>query len=119
MKHLATAAFVAIAIVGVFAQPAAAQQQSCLGADKLSIQAAQTRSGPGGNYNYVARIANASTQTIRFDVRFVMANAQPNRDIIPFTQSLNGRTFREVVLASGPAVVEGARIIENVRLMCR
>jgi len=98
---------------------AAQAQQSCLGSDKLSIQSAQTRPGSGGTWNYVARIANASAQTIRFDVRFLMANAQPNRDIIPFTQSLNSRTFREYILANGPSIVDATRITENTRLLCR
>jgi hypothetical protein len=66
----------------------------------------------------VARIANSSAQTIRFDVRFVMANAQPNRDIYS-TQSLNSRTFREYVLANGTSIVDGTRITENTRLTCR
>jgi hypothetical protein len=93
-------------------------QQSCLGADRLAVQYAQTRPGSGGTWNYVARIANSSAQTIRFDVRFVMVNAQPNRDIYT-TQSLNSRTFREYVLANGPSIVDGTRITENTRLTCR
>ncbi len=97
---------------------AAQAQSSCIGPDRLSIQYAQTRPGSGGTWNYVARIANASMQTIRFDVRFVMVNAQPNRDIYS-TQTLNGRTFREYVLANGTSIADGTRITENTRLICR
>jgi hypothetical protein len=93
-------------------------QQSCLGPDKLSIQYAQTRPGPGGTWNYIARIANSSMQSIRFDIRFTMANAQPNSDIYS-TQTLNSRTFREYVLANGTSIVDGTRITENTRLTCR
>lgn len=111
IKHV----FAAMLMVG----PTVAQaQQSCLGADRLAIQYAQTRPGSGGTWNYVARIANSSTQTIRFDVRFVMVNSQPNRDIYS-TQSLNSRTFREYVLANGTSIVDGTRITENTRLTCR
>lgn len=93
-------------------------QQTCLGPDRLAVQYAQTRPGSGGTWNYVARIANSSMQPIRFDVRFQMVNAQPNRDIYP-TQTLNSRTFREYVLANGTAMVDGTRITENTRLICR
>ena len=98
--------------------PAARAQQSCLGPDRLAIQFAQTRPGSGGTWNYVARIANSSMQPIRFDVRFQMLNAQPNRDI-QATQTLSSRTFRDYVLANGPSVVDGTRITENTRLICR
>lgn len=97
---------------------AAQAQTACLGADRLAIQFAQTRPGSGGTWNYVARIANSSMQPIRFDVRFQMLNAQPNRDIYG-TQTLNGRTFRDYVLANGPSVVDGTRITEATRLVCR
>lgn len=112
IKHL-------LAVVFALGTASVAQaQHSCLGADRLAIQYAQTRPGSGGTWNYVARIANSSQQTIRFDVRFVMANAQFNRDIFA-TQSLNSRTFREYVLANGPSIVDGTRITENTRLTCR
>lgn len=112
LKH-ALAAVTALGLASV-----AQAQTSCLGTDKLAIQYAQTRPGSGGTWNYVARIANSSQQPIRFDVRFSMLNAQPNRDIYG-TQTLSSRTFRDYVLANGPSVVDGTRITESTRLICR
>lgn len=112
LKHILVA-MMALGLVST-----AQAQQSCLGPDRLAVQFAQTRPGSGGTWNYVARIANSSTQPIRFDVRFQMVNAQPNREIYA-TQTLNSRTFREYVLANGPSVVDGTRITENTRLICR
>ncbi|MDB5377480.1 MAG: hypothetical protein JWR00_1926 [Rubritepida sp.] len=116
IKH----AFMAALTLGAALVPSmdAQAQQTCLGPDRLAVQYAQTRPGSGGTWNYVARIANSSMQPIRFDVRFQMVNAQPNRDIYS-TQTLNSRTFREYVLANGTAMVDGARITENTRLICR
>ncbi|WP_424814620.1 hypothetical protein [Roseococcus sp. YIM B11640] len=94
------------------------RQAACIGPEKLAVQAAQTRPGSGGTWNYTARIANYSMQPIRFDLRFVMHNAQPNRDIFS-TQSLGGRTYREYVLANGLSVSDATRIIEGIRLTCR
>ncbi len=100
------------------ASTTAQAQRACLGADRLAVQYAQTRPGSGGTWNYVARIANSSLQPIRFEVRFQMVNAQPNRDIHP-TQTLPGRTFREYVLANGTSILDGHRITESTRLICR
>lgn len=116
IKHVFMATLV-LTIASV-ASTAAQAQQSCLGPDRLAVQHAQTRPGSNGTWNYVARIANSSARAIRFDVRFIMANAQPNRDIYP-TQTLNSRTFREYILATGTAVVDATRIIGNTRLTCR
>jgi hypothetical protein len=116
IKHV----FIAVLTLGAASVPStgAPAQQTCLGPDRLAVQYAQTRPGSGGTWNYVARIANSSMQPIRFDVRFQMVNAQPNRDIYS-TQTLNSRTFREYVLANGTAMVDGTRITENTRLICR
>ena len=103
----------ALALAG----PAKAQP-ACLGPAKLAIQAAQTRPGSGGSWNYVVRIANASTQAIRFDLRFVLPNTQQNHELYA-PQSINGRSVREIVLASGTAVLDSGRITENIRLTCR
>lgn len=116
LKHVFAAACIA-ATAAAAARPAQAQQ-GCLGPDRLSIQFAQTRPGSGGTWNYVARVANSSMQAIRFDLRFQMVNVQPNREIAG-TQTLNSRTFRDFVLGNGPSVIDGSRIADGTRLICR
>lgn len=107
-----------VLMVALGCASAAQAQQSCLGPDRLAIQFAQTRPGSGGTWNYVARVANSSMQPIRFDLRFQMINAQPNRDILT-TQTLSSRSYRDYVLANGTSVVDGTRITESTRLICR
>ncbi|MDB5413236.1 MAG: hypothetical protein JWR10_1571 [Rubritepida sp.] len=97
---------------------AEAAPPACIGPEMLRVDESYARPGSGGTFNYLARISNSSMRPIRFDVRFLMNNAQPNRDNSG-VQSLPARTFRVYTLGNGLGLSEPIRISQAVRLICR
>lgn len=120
VKKLALASFVAVAAIGAFAQPAAAQAQlACLGYDKLFMRSAQIRHAQGNIFNYIVRIDNNALLTLRFDVRFNMMGAQMSPALYE-TQILPSRIYREFIVGTGTdGTVSPSQVLASTRLTCR
>lgn len=110
-------------ILGLLAQmlpagPAAAQSGTCLTGNLLRVDAAFSRHGAGGTFDYSVQVTNLTTRPVSFRVTFRMTNAQVNPQILgqAFTLPPNGN--RIIVLGNGREQSVSTRIAGGVGLAC-
>ncbi|MBX9748337.1 MAG: hypothetical protein K5Q68_01860 [Roseococcus sp.] len=98
--------------------PALAQGGNCVANQLLRVDAAFSRHGAGGTFDYSVQVTNLSPRQVTFRVSFRMTNAQVNPQILgqAFTLPPNGN--RIIVLGNGRDQSLSTRIAGGVTLTC-
>lgn len=117
-------------LMGLLAGPALAQGQgagsgsgsglgqNCISAGMLRVDAAFSRPGSGGTFNYSAQIVNAANRPVRFKITFRMSNAQPNPQNLSMVYTLPPHANQIFMLGSGLDLSTSSRIGGGVLLNC-
>jgi len=95
-----------------------AQAGSCITSGLLRVDAASTREGAGGTFNYLAQISNVTNRPVTFRITFRMTSAQVNPQILgrSFTLPRNGSGL--FLVASGTRISTAQRIGGGLLLNC-
>lgn len=98
--------------------PALAQGGSCVASQALRVDAAFSRHGAGGTFDYSVQVSNMTGRPVTFRVNFRMTRAQVNPQILsqPFTLPVAGS--RIILLGNGPEQSTPTRIGGGVVLTC-
>ncbi|MEI6162499.1 MAG: hypothetical protein WCP77_21935 [Roseococcus sp.] len=110
--------WLAAAGILVLAGPAMAQSGSCITGGLLRVDAAFSRHGAGGTFDYSVQVSNVANRPVTFRVGFRMTNAQVNPMILSqsFNLPLNGN--RIIILGNGTELSTAGRIGGGVQLNC-
>jgi hypothetical protein len=111
-------ALVACAFVRATGPASAQTQGSCVTANLLRVDAAFSRPGSGGTFDYSVQITNLTARPVTFRLAFRMTNAQMNPAIIARPQTLPRQASQIFVLGSGLALSTPIRITGGVLLTC-
>lgn len=100
------------------AGPALAQSGSCITGNLLRVDAAFSRHGAGGTFDYSVQVSNIGSRPVIFRVTFRMSNAVVNPQILgqSFTLPANGN--RIIVVGNGREQSVASRIGGGVVLTC-
>jgi hypothetical protein len=113
------AAFVLGLLAGILpAGQAAAQSGTCLTSNQLRVDAAFSRHGAGGTFDYSVQVTNLTTRPVSFRVTFRMTNAQLNPQILGQVFTLPPSGNRIIVLGNGREQSLTTRIAGGVSLAC-
>jgi len=107
-----------IALASLFANSASAQGGNCVTGGLLRVDAAFSRPGAGGTFNYSVQVSNLSNRPIIFRITFRMTNAQVNPELLRrnFTLPVHGSGI--LVLGNGTEVSTLSRVGGGVSLNC-
>ena len=97
---------------------ASAQSGNCITSNLMRVDAAFSRHGAGGTFDYLIQVSNLSQRPVTFRVTFRMTNVQVNPQILgrPFTLPPNGNGL--IILANGREQTQSTRINGGVQLTC-
>ncbi len=98
--------------------PALAQAGSCLTNQVLRVDAAFSRHGAGGTFDYSVQVSNMTSRPVTFRVNFRMTRAQVNPQILSQAFTLPVAGSRIIVLGNGPEQSTSSRIGGGVVLTC-
>ena len=100
------------------ADRATAQGGDCVTGGLLRVDAAFSRPGAGGTFNYSVQVSNLSNRPITFRATFRMTNAQVNPELLRrnFTLPVHGSGI--LVLGNGTEISTLSRIGGGVSLNC-
>ena len=97
---------------------ALAQGGSCLARNLLRVDAAFSRHGAGGTFDYSVQISNVSGAPVTFRVGFRMTNAQVNPQILSQAFTLPAHGNRIIIVGNGREQSVATRIGGGVLLTC-
>lgn len=100
------------------ADQALAQSGTCLTANLLRVDAAFSRHGAGGTFDYSVQVSNLTTRQVSFRVTFRMTNAQLNPQLLGQVLTLPANGNRIIELGNGREQSVGTRIAGGVSLAC-
>lgn len=118
MSRLLTAFALPLLLGPLVANPAAAQTGTCLSTNVLRVDAAFSRHGAGGTFDYSVQVSNLTMRPVNFRVTFRMTNAQVNPQILGQVFTLPAYGNRIIVLGNGRDQSVGTRIAGGVILAC-
>jgi hypothetical protein len=109
---------VAISALSLLPGLALAQGGNCVSSSVLRVDAAYSRHGAGGTFDYSVQVTNVTARPVTFRVSFRMTNAQANPQILgqSFTLAPNGN--RVIVVGNGRDQAMATRIGGGVTLTC-
>lgn len=110
---------VPVTLASFFADEANAQAGNCVTDGQLRVDAAFSRAGAGGTFDYSVQVSNLSNRPITFRITFRMTNAQVNPQLLrrSFTLPVHGSGI--LVLGNGTEVSTLSRIGGGVLLSCQ
>jgi hypothetical protein len=97
---------------------AMAQSGTCLTTNLLRVDAAFSRHGAGGTFDYSVQVSNLTARPVSFRVTFRMTNAQVNPQILNQVFNLPANGNRIIVLGNGRDQSVSTRIAGGVSLAC-
>lgn len=109
-----------MAAAGVFllAGPALAQSGSCITSSQLRVDAAFSRHGAGGTFDYSAQVTNVTNRPVTFRVGFRMTGARVNPAILGQAFTLPPSGNRIIPLGNGTEQSTSSRLMGGVQLNC-
>jgi len=119
MRYLGVRLFITpLCLLALLSGKAPAQTGNCIAGGSLRIDAAFSRHGAGGTFDYSVQVSNVSNRPISFRITFRMSNAQVNPQLLrrSFTLPVNGNAI--YILGNGTAISNSARIGGGVLLSC-
>lgn len=106
------------AVLTVPAAPAAAQGGNCVTGNLLQVNAAFSRPGAGGTFDYSVQVTNLTLRPVVFRVRFRMTGAQLHPAILRQAFTLPARGSGLIILGNGTELSTTNRIAGGVLLTC-
>lgn len=104
--------------LGLASGPALAQGGSCVTNQVLRVDAAFSRHGAGGTFDYSVQVSNMTGRPVTFRVNFRMTRAQVHPQILSQAFTLPVAGSRIIVLGNGPEQSTPTRIGGGVVLTC-
>lgn len=100
------------------AGPALAQAGSCITTNRLRVDAAYSRDGAAGTYDYMVQVSNMTNQLVRFRVGFQMTGAinDPRLAGTQFQIAPSGSLI--IPMANGRVRADANRVRGGVMLNC-
>lgn len=106
------------ALIATLSGPALAQGQNCVSTGLLRVDAAFSRQGSGGTFNYSVQLSNAANRPVRFRITFRLPTAQPNPANLSTVYTLPPHANQIYLVGNGLELSTASRIGGSVLLNC-
>ncbi len=112
------APWIATALIFFMAAPSNAQSGNCLTGNLLRVDAAFSRHGAGGTFDYSVQVSNMSNRPVTFRVGFRMTSVVANPALHSQSFTLPPAGSRIIIVGNGRDNALASRIGGGVQLNC-
>jgi hypothetical protein len=95
-----------------------AQSGTCVVRNLLQVNAAYSRDGAAGTYDYLVQVSNLTRQALRFRVQFQMTGAIPDPRLASTNFQIAPHGSLVIPMANGRVRAEASRVRAGVTLIC-